>query len=117
MILLTIATILALFCTRQLWNSFDFATSQEIVFLSGNLVSSVFLVIAGIYYVYITRGLKKHKDAEDEDYVLNTLERKMYHASYFVLTALMIGFISVATWNCVVLIHYYDVFIIFLYIK
>ncbi|MER1957016.1 MAG: DUF3169 family protein [Solibacillus sp.] len=97
MILLTIAIILAFFCTRQLWTSYDFASLQEIVFLCGNLVSSVFLVIAGIYYVYITRGLKKNKEIDDEDYVLNTLERKMYHASYFVLTALIIGFISVAT--------------------
>ena len=97
MILLTIALILAFFCTRQLWNSFDFASAQEIVLLCCNVVSSLFLVIAAIYSFYITRELKKNKVMDDEDYVLNTLERKVYHASYFILTALIIAFISTAT--------------------
>ena len=97
MILVTIALILAFFCTRHLWNSFDFASAQEIVLLCCNVVSSLFLVIAAIYSFYIARGLKNNKVMDDEDYALNTLERNMYHASYFVITALIIAFISTAT--------------------
>ena len=97
MILFTITLIWALYNAQLLWSSYSSVSSQALVLLLCNVGSSMLLVIAASYYVYITQALKNSKIMEDEDYVLNSLERKTYNAAYCTITAFIMAFLTMST--------------------
>ena len=94
MIFLLIALILTISSSKQLFNFYMNVPLEENVLMFSNIFCGVCLIIAAIYKLNIERSLSIESQQSDEDLYLNKLERKYYNASYYVLFASVVSFLT-----------------------
>ena len=94
MILLLIALILTISSSKQLFNFYMNISLEENLLMFSNIFCGVCLIVVAIYKLYIERSLSVESQQSDEDLYLNKLERKSYNASYYVLIASVVSFLT-----------------------
>lgn len=97
MILFIISALITFYSAQLLWHSYTLASIEEISLLVCNIICGLFLMIAARYKRTIERSLSNAATNIDEDLYYNTLERKTYHASYYVQSAVVLSFLGFTT--------------------
>lgn len=94
MILLIISVVMSYVSFQQLFSINDL-TLYEYSFVACNIACSLCLMLVALCKLYVERALANPISVEDEDATLNKLERRLYVATFFIICAIVLSFITV----------------------